>query len=595
MAGLADILQGINSAFSDPSNAGTMGFAQGLLQAGAPHMMTPVTAGQALGMGMQGSQQYQSEALQNAMQRASVPFQQMKTASFLKALQTMNNPKASTQDRAAAKALMYSLVAGPGLGTAVYNSDPSVVAGKTKAETQNQFHALPPGSRGFGPAGDQSISAMGALPEGTSQAPIGTPGAPTLGSLNLSFMPGAPQAITANAANQAGGAAAAKLPYDLAASYHTRAPGAAGGTLGPRPGPFVPQGAAPTAATASPQVIAAAQAALRQRQMGMAQGGAAPPGAPPPPLTPTGLATSPNPQATLAANQQATARAAQAQQMARQRALAIQQAARQRAMGGQPQPNASPGPQGIPQVPQIGGTQAAAAGAPAPTGVGLSSPGLTPAQLAMSSGQGQQAVAMNAGYQKQAEDAKETLAQVAELRLAANDFTPGQFAESRIKGLQWMQSLGLITPKEAQQLGSAQEGTKMSIQLQSTLTRSLGSREAAQVFATLGRGVPNLTLSPDGFNKMTAYMEGMARYNTARAQRSQAAFNQGNVTGVNNVRNQYLMNSNPAYFIIASASPTTQREMVAQMGPNARAFLQRWAAATQAGYAPNPTAFATQP
>lgn len=522
MAGFADILAGINSAFTDPSNAGTMGFAQGLLQAGAPHMMTPVSGGQALGMGMQGSQQYQSAALQNAMARLAVPFQQMKVMTFAKAMKTLNDPKATPQQKASARALAANLIS-PGMGPSMLANDPTIQGAKTTAVQGATPHPVGPGQRLVTGAGAPIVGAQGALPTGTAQNSNGS----------IAPLPGALPAIAATSGAQAGGSAAATFPFQQAlkqTGYFKRSPGEAGAFNAPAP--VFPGAQFSPRPGISPQAL---QAAARQRQMGMVQG--------------------------------------------------LSQAAPN--ASSQPQPSI-PAPQGQPPVPPV-------PAAPAASGGGLLSPGMTPAQVAMSTGQGKQAVEMNAGYQKQAEDAKETLAQVAELRAAAQDFAPGQFAESRIKGLQWMQSLGLITPKEMQQLGSAQEGQKMTIQLQSTLTRSLGSREAAQVFATLGKGVPNLTLSPDGFAKMTAYMAGMARYNQARAVRSQQAFNAGDIAGVNNVRNQYIANSNPAYFIIASASPATQREMIAQMGPKARSFLQRWQAATVGGYAPTPTAYASQP
>src|SRR5579862_6119700 len=93
---IAKLLAGLNAAFSDPSNAGTVGLAQGLLQAAAPHMLTPVTMGQALGMGAASSQAYQHAALANALQRtAALPFAQARTREFVQALDGQGNGSGS--------------------------------------------------------------------------------------------------------------------------------------------------------------------------------------------------------------------------------------------------------------------------------------------------------------------------------------------------------------------------------------------------------------------------------------------------------------------------------------------------------------------
>jgi hypothetical protein len=218
-----------------------------------------------------------------------------------------------------------------------------------------------------------------------------------------------------------------------------------------------------------------------------------------------------------------------------------------------------------------------------------------PATEEVLKGKGEQAVATNKDYQAQAENAKDMLAQISEIRSAANDFTPGQFADTRTKALQWMQSLGLITPDEMKKLGSAQVGAKIGIQLQAAATKQLGSREAAQIFEKMGKSMPNLTLSPDGLQKISAYMAGMARYNMARAQVAQNKLDANDVNGVNDVRNQFISNTNPAYYIVASASPQAQKEMIAAMGSKGRAFLEDWQKAAQAGWAPRPGQYANEP
>jgi hypothetical protein len=211
------------------------------------------------------------------------------------------------------------------------------------------------------------------------------------------------------------------------------------------------------------------------------------------------------------------------------------------------------------------------------SGAGAGNSGPTPFQASVGpataellKGKGEQAVETNKDYQSQAEAGQQMLAQITQLKGAAKDFTPGQFADSRIKGLQWMQSLGLITPQEQQRLGSAQEGTKIAIQLQAAATKQLGSREAAQIFQIMGKSLPNLTLSPNGLSKVSSYMAGISRYNIARAQIAQQSVDSNDVNGVNDVRDNFIKNTNPTYYIIASAPPAIQKEMISSMGSKGR-------------------------
>lgn len=242
----------------------------------------------------------------------------------------------------------------------------------------------------------------------------------------------------------------------------------------------------------------------------------------------------------------------------------------------------------------LGGGSAGSAGGTA-SGITPFQASVGPATEEVLKGKGEQAVETNKDYQSQAEAGQQMLAQIAQLKSAANDFAPGQFADSRIKGLQWMQSLGLITPEEQKRLGSAQEGTKIAIQLQAAATKQLGSREAAQIFQIMGKSLPNLTLSPDGLSKVSSYMAGIARYNMARAQVAQQHLDGNDANGVNDVRDNFIQNTNPTYYIVASAPPTIQKEMIASMGSKGRSFLENWQKAANAGWAPRPTQYANEP
>ncbi len=192
------------------------------------------------------------------------------------------------------------------------------------------------------------------------------------------------------------------------------------------------------------------------------------------------------------------------------------------------------------------------------------------------------------GFQKEAQDAVSLKAQIGNFNMAADAFTPGQFAETRAKFLNGLYSAGMISQKEMSRLGSAQEGAKLSIQMQALFTRQLGSREAAQVFSTMGNAVPNLTLSPNGIAKISSFMNGIADYNLARFQKAQQAYTAGDYRSVNKVTSQFIAHSNPLYFIMASAPPAVRKEMFDAMGAKGRPFLVKWTNAIRAGYAPRP-------
>lgn len=243
-----------------------------------------------------------------------------------------------------------------------------------------------------------------------------------------------------------------------------------------------------------------------------------------------------------------------------------------------------------------GGQRPAATQAPGPLAGsapgGGTAPGnraaLSPATEGMLKGNAANAVETNKEYQTQAEAGQQMLVQTQELRDAAADFTPGQFAESRMKMLQYLNSMHLITPEQMKSLGSAQAGQKIAIQLQAAATKQLGSREAAQIFTYMGKSLPNLTLSTDGLAKVSGYMDGIARYNMARAEVSQQRAAALDANGVNNVRNDFIKNTNPLYFVVASSPPEIQKEIVQSMGKQAPKFLTEWNAAAKAGWAPRP-------
>ena len=196
---ITKLLAGLEKVTGNPQDAGVMGLAQGLLAASAPHMLTPVSMGQALGMGLQGSQAYQHAALQNAIQReAALPFQVARTKEFQDALSAQGNPNLAPAQRndAASIGLQFAGVKPQDV--------PSLAGAITHAQSVNKPTSVAPGTRVMGPVGAPSVGAQGSLPTATTQAAGGGP---------LRILPGGLAALAGTSGATAGGAAQATYPF----------------------------------------------------------------------------------------------------------------------------------------------------------------------------------------------------------------------------------------------------------------------------------------------------------------------------------------------------------------------------------------------
>src|SRR6185437_9569874 len=129
--------------------------------------------------------------------------------------------------------------------------------------------------------------------------------------------------------------------------------------------------------------------------------------------------------------------------------------------------------------------------APRPGNIGIAALGK------FQEGQAEEAQKVQGELTEQAENSQMLLTQAQQIEAAARNFTPGKYADVKGEILSVLQPTGLLSDKQVKELGSYQEGQKLSIQLQALATKQLGSREAAQVFSVLGKSIPNLTLSPD--------------------------------------------------------------------------------------------------
>ncbi len=186
-----------------------------------------------------------------------------------------------------------------------------------------------------------------------------------------------------------------------------------------------------------------------------------------------------------------------------------------------------------------------------------------------------------------ADTAQQLLTQAQQIDEAATQFSPQRFANVKGELMSALQPLGVLSKQQLQSLGSYQDASKLQIQMQTMLTRSLGSRESAQVFEKLGHSVPGLTLSPQGLTQISAYVRGIARWKIAQNTFGQRLAAQNNVEGINNLQSNFETHSNPAFYILASAPAQLRAQMIAH-SPNPRALLQQWQAAAQEGLAPGP-------
>lgn len=167
-----------------------------------------------------------------------------------------------------------------------------------------------------------------------------------------------------------------------------------------------------------------------------------------------------------------------------------------------------------------------------------------------------------------------------------SSFTPSKTAAYRGKAQEWLNALGF--PVDQNSVGSYESSNKLGVQLQSAMTKTLGSREAAQVFTVMGSAVPNNTLAPNGFERVADFMQGAGDYQLAKKQYAQQFADKGDSKGMNSVDATFQKYSDPSFFIIARANPQQQAQFIQEMGSKAKAqaFLARWQNAYKMGLAP---------
>lgn len=195
--------------------------------------------------------------------------------------------------------------------------------------------------------------------------------------------------------------------------------------------------------------------------------------------------------------------------------------------------------------------------------------------------------------QAKADAAQQIVTQTQEIDTAAQSFTPNAYANIRGKLLAALQPTGWLTQSQVRALGSYQTASKVTINLQTAMTKSMGSREAAQVFDRLGHAVTSVSLSPQGLQMLSGWQKGMARWQIAQNAYGQRLRAQANVAAINNLPATFQTHSNPAYFILASLPAPVRARLIAQ-SPDPQGLQRSWKQAYANGLAPSPTDFGAQ-
>ncbi len=489
---ITKLLSGIGRALNNPNDAGLLGLASGLGAASAPHMLTPVSMGQALSMGMQGAQQYRQASLANAIQQqAMLPYQVARTHEAQQAVSGQNNPSLSPLARAGDQALAANIIS-PGMGATLYANNPAVVAQRTLATTLNQLQKIPANERAVLLAKAFNLPAQGALPEATQQTPGG----------GVAQMPGAPGAIASNAYNQAGGAAAGSYPVRAALSYHTKTPGHAGGTLGPPPGPFAPAPAAPGASSAAREAAIREQVGLMTAMNNTAGAAGRPmPFAPPPQALPSGGLPQPTPGGMAAPGTVAAERSAGQRQLP---AVVAQLKAAQGA--------------GVP----VSGTARPVLALPAARGAqpqaqagGIFSPGSTVAGYELQKAAAQQTLGEEGEAAKETEAAQAQLARLTEMQQALDRIPVGGNFSKVYEGIgNALNYAGIKVPG----LAAIQEYSKYRTNFVADAARKMGAKVSYQEVGYIAKGVPDFTLAGNAPRALLAQLSGAAQYDIARNQ-----------------------------------------------------------------------------
>ncbi len=212
---------------------------------------------------------------------------------------------------------------------------------------------------------------------------------------------------------------------------------------------------------------------------------------------------------------------------------------------------------------------------------------------AFQAGQAKSADATLDELQQKADNAQNIVTQTQEIDAAATQFTPNAYASIRGKLLAALQPTGLLSSADIRALASYQTASKITINLQTALTKTLGSREASQVFDKLGHAVTSVSLSPQGLQMLSGWQKGMARWQIAQNTYAQRLRAQSNVAAINDLQPTFQTHSNPAYYVLASLPGPRRAQLIAE-SPNPQRLLADWRQAYAQGLAPSPTDFETQ-
>lgn len=175
-----------------------------------------------------------------------------------------------------------------------------------------------------------------------------------------------------------------------------------------------------------------------------------------------------------------------------------------------------------PDTPQLSDAAKAAANAPLPRSSGIGNT-LAPDALKYRETRASELAQNLSQFTTEARGATEANAVLEDLKKQVQSFTPGamigagrRIAETLI-GAGMPENSPFVQWFSRGAVGAVQASDKDTLLLQTAMTKSLGSREAAQVFMNLLKANPSSGMTPQGFAKVIDFMEGNNNWKIQRA------------------------------------------------------------------------------
>lgn len=124
-------------------------------------------------------------------------------------------------------------------------------------------------------------------------------------------------------------------------------------------------------------------------------------------------------------------------------------------------------------------------------------------------------------FQQEAEHSTAIKANIAQLRSLAKEFVPGALTPTKQRIGEIAQALGVPEEKVTSMFGSVggmQAFNKTALNMTMEATKTLGSREAAQIVTMISKAFPSSNMTPEGLDKVFTMIDGLADYHIAKDQ-----------------------------------------------------------------------------